>query len=375
MENEANQRHPNKWLNVPIIATISRLLCRELTLQNEYLRQENTILKSKIKKRMVFTDDERRTLVEAALAMGRDLMEQVVTIVKPKTILAWQRKLENEKWDYSDRRRKNPGRPRIGQDIEQLVCRMARENEWGYARIQGELEKLDITVSKSSIANILRRNGLPPSPERKGLSWREFLARNAEIFLCADMFQKEVWTFRGLTTAFVFFVIHLQTRKVILARATFSPTHQWLKQQIRHVLWECEDQGIEPRFFLRDNDILYPRDMDAILKSSGVDTVKTPFQAPNANSHSERYVLTCKRECLNHLLIFGLNRLQHVIDCYTAFFNEHRPHQGIGNRIPAEYNMNDKRQGGSMPLNRATRNIARKDFLGGLLKSYYRKAA
>ena len=74
MENSTNQTTANKWLNVPIIATITRLLCRELTLQNEYLCQENKILKSKIKKRIVFTDDERRTLVEAALAMGKDLM-------------------------------------------------------------------------------------------------------------------------------------------------------------------------------------------------------------------------------------------------------------------------------------------------------------
>ena len=374
MENSTNQTTANKWLNVPIIATITRLLCRELTLQNEYLRQENKILKSKIKKRIVFTDDERRTLVEAALAMGKDLMEQVVTIVKPKTILAWQCRLEKQKWDYSDRRKNNPGRPRIPQDIEQLVCKMARENEWGYKRIQGELKKLKITISKSSVANILRRNGLPPSPERNGLTWREFLARHAEVFLCADMFRKEVWTFRGLTTAFVFFVIHLQTRKVLLAMATFSPTNRWIKQQIRHVIWECEEQGIEPRFFLRDNDQLYPEDMKGILDASGIDTIKTPFQAPNANSHSERYVLSCKKECLNHLLIFGLNRLKHVVDCYTSYFNEHRPHQGIGNKIPAKYNKTDRRQGGSDLLNLSVRNIVRKDFLGGLLKSYRRAA-
>jgi len=374
MENTENQKHANKWLSIPIIATITRLLCRELTLQNEYLLRENEIFKSKITNRINFTDEERRALVESALAMGRDLMEKVVRIVQPKTILAWQRRLEKQKWDYSDRRKNNPGRPKISLDIEQIVCRMARENEWGYKRIQGELKKLDIEVSKSSIANILRRNGLPPSPEREGLSWREFLARHAPVFLCADMFQKEVWTFRGLTTAYVFFVIHLQTRKVILARATFSPTNQWLKQQIRHVLWECEDQGIEPRFFLRDNDQLYPEDMDAILKSSGVDTVKTPFQAPNANAHSERYVLSCKKECLNHLLIFGLNRLQYVVDCYTRFFNEHRPHQGIGNVIPSKYNLTAKRQGGCVPKKVTARNVIREEFLGGLLKSYQRAA-
>jgi len=187
MENTFNETLSNKWLSVPLIATVARLLCRELTLQNEYLRRENEVLKSKINKHINFTDDERRTLVYAALALGRDLMEQVVTIVQPKTILAWQRKLEKQKWDYSDRRKNYPGRPIIALDIEELFCKMACENKWGYARIQGELKKLDIIVSKSSVTNILRRNGLPPSPDRKGLSWREFLARHESVFLCADM--------------------------------------------------------------------------------------------------------------------------------------------------------------------------------------------
>jgi len=177
-----------------------------------------------------------------------------------------------------------------------------------------------------------------------------------------------------MTTAYVFFVIHLQTRKVILAKATFSPTNQWLKQQTRNVLWECEEQGIKPRFFLRDNDSLYPKDMNMILKSSSVETIKTPFEAPNANAHAERYVLNCKENCLNHLLIFGLNRLQFVIDCYSSFYNKHRPHQGIDNKIPAEYNKPDKQQSENVPLNISTKNVIRKDFLGGLLKSY-KKAA
>jgi hypothetical protein len=114
--------------------------------------------------------------------------------------------------------------------------------------------------------------------------------------------------------------------------------------------------------------------MDAILKSSGVDTIKTPFHAPNANAHAERYVLNCRRDCLNHLLIFGLSRLQYVLDCYSLFYNEHRPHQGIGNRISGEYNLPAKRQGSRMSLKITSRNIARKDFLGGLLKSYQKAA-
>ena len=273
--------------------------------------------------------------------MGKDLMEQVVTIVKPKTIFAWQRKLEDEKWDYSDRRKNNPGRPRIAQDIEQLVCQMARENDWGYQRIRGELKKLKIKISKTSVSNILKRNGLPPSPQRNGLTWREFLARHAEVFLCADMFRKEVWTFRGLTTAFVFFVIQLQTRKVLLARATFSPTNRWFKQQIRHVIWECEEQGIEPRFFLRDNDQLYREDMKGVLDASGIDTIKTPFQAPDANAHAERWIRSVTEECLDHLVLTGLRSLYRALRIYRDFFNSHRPHQAMDNRVPARPRLGD----------------------------------
>ena len=85
-------------------------------------------------------------------------------------------------------------------------------------------------------------------------------------------------------------------------------------------------------------------------------------------------MLSCKKDCLNHLLIFGLNRLQYVLDSYTLFFNGHRPHQGIDNKIPFEYNLTAKRQGGSVHMSLSAGKIARKDFLGGLLKSYRRAA-
>jgi len=105
MDAEMASKQSAQWLGLPVIATIARLLCRELTLQNEYLQLENNILRSKIEGRIHFTNDERRSLVDAAMAMGKKLMEAVVNIVKPTTILAWQRRLEKAKWDYSERRR------------------------------------------------------------------------------------------------------------------------------------------------------------------------------------------------------------------------------------------------------------------------------
>jgi len=112
--------NPPSWANVPLIAAIARLLCRELTLQNEYLRQENKVLRSKIKGRIRFDDEDRRSLVDAALAMGHKLMRQVVSIVTPDAILKWQQRLEREKWDYSNRPRR-PGRPRKPGEVEALM--------------------------------------------------------------------------------------------------------------------------------------------------------------------------------------------------------------------------------------------------------------
>jgi len=204
------------------------------------------VLRSKIEGRIRFNDEERRSLVSAAVAMGNKLMRQVVTIVTPDTILKWRRQLERQKWDYSKRPRR-PGRPRKPGEIEALVCRMARENTWGYRRIQGELAKLGITVSESCVADILRKNGLPPSPERGGLTWREFLSRHADVMLCADFFTKEVWTLCGLQRAFVLFVMHVRTRTILLAEATFSPRSDWMAQQVRNLMWECDKHGIKPR--------------------------------------------------------------------------------------------------------------------------------
>lgn len=175
---------------------------------------------------------------------------------------------------------------------------------------------------------------------------------------------------------FVFFVLHLRTRRILLAQATFSPNGQWLKQQARHVLWECEDHGIEPRFFLHDRDTCYSEGFDQLLKNVNIEPIKTPYQAPNANSYAERWIRSLREECFNHLIIFGLSRLQYVLDEYKQFFNQHRPHQSIGNCVPAEsYHRTNVE---SSPANKELvrlRDIQCQQFLGGLLKSYSRKAA
>jgi putative transposase len=361
------------WVHLPLIATVARLLCRELTLQNEYLRLENRILKERMSGRIRFSDEERRSLAQAALALGRSLMKEVVSIVKPETILAWQRRLERRKWDYSQRRRQGPGRPRRPDDVEALVCRLARENLWGYQRIRGELLKLSIVLSKECIADILRRNGLPPSPRRQGLTWQQFLSRHREVLLCADLFTKEVWTFCGLRTAYVLFVLHLRTRRIVLAEATFSPHGQWMRQMGRNLLMECDDLGLRPHIVVHDRDELLVHDLDVTLGTAGLEIVRTPFRAPDANAHAERWIGSATGECLDYLILFGLGSLQRTLRIYRDFFNGHRPHQGIDNQIPDR----QAAPAAALPGKRPERQpiVECQQFLGGLLNSYYRRAA
>jgi len=142
----------------------------------EYLREENRILREQLAgKRIRYTDDQRRRLAEKAKGIGRKALEDIATLVRPETLLAWHRKLIAQKYDGS--RKRGPGRPRIMQDIRELVVRIAGENRtWGYTRIQGALSNLGHIVARGTISNILKENGIEPAPERcRKTTWREFL--------------------------------------------------------------------------------------------------------------------------------------------------------------------------------------------------------
>jgi hypothetical protein len=142
----------------------------------EYLQEENRVLKERMGgRRLRFTDAERRRLARKAQALGRKVLNELETLVTPDTLLRWYRELVASKWNYSHRR--GPGRPRVMRTIVDLVLRMALDNpSWGYTRIRGALANLGHQVGRSTIANILKENGLEPAPERDGHTrWSTFL--------------------------------------------------------------------------------------------------------------------------------------------------------------------------------------------------------
>jgi putative transposase len=152
-----------------LLGSITTSVDEELRRRHAYLAAENRILRQQIGGRVPLTDGDRKVLAEIGQQLGKKALEEIATIAKPDTILAWYRKFVDEKGDSSPPCQ-SVGRPRIAKEIEDLVVWMARENRtWGYDRIAGALANLGYTISDQTVGNILKHHGIPPAPEVRRL--------------------------------------------------------------------------------------------------------------------------------------------------------------------------------------------------------------
>jgi putative transposase len=350
-----------------LLAYITGSVDQELLLRNEYLTTENRILRQQITGRVRLGDDERKALAKIGKQLGKQALQEIATIVTPNTILAWHRKLIAQKFDGSQQR-KTLGRPKVDEDLEALVLRLARENRsWGYDRIAGALQHLGYTISDQTVGNILKRHGIPPAPERKKtITWNEFIRTHMEVLVATDFFTTEVWTAAGLVTYYVLFFIHLASRKVHIAGLTPHPDARWMKQIARNMTmadWGALQSG---QYLIHDRDGKYCPAFEQIIYQAGVTSVPLPPRSPNLNAYAERWVRSVKEEALSQLILFGERALWHALMEYVTHFHEERPHQGKGNVILMP-----------LPHHRAERQgpIRCRERLGGLLKYYSQEAA
>jgi transposase InsO family protein len=350
-----------------LLAYITGSVDQEVLLRNEYLVTENRLLRSQIKGRVRLSDSERKTLAAIGKKLGRQTLEEVARIVKPGTILAWHRKLIAQKCDGSSQR-KAPGRPRIGQEVEALIVRMAKANRsWGYDRIVGALANLGITVSDQTVGHVLKRHSIAPAPERKKTTtWKEFIRTHLEVLVATDFFTAEVWTTAGLVTYYVLCFIHLASRKVHVAGATPHPNEPWMVQIARNVTME-EWGFLEPgQYLIHDRDGKYCPAFQQLIDAAGVTRVPLPPRSPNLNAHAEWWVRSVKEECLARLILFGEEALHHALHEYMAHYHHERNHQGKDNVILMPSLRSDQQHDDPVRC---------RERLGGLLKYYDREAA
>jgi transposase InsO family protein len=281
-------------------------------------------------------------------------------LVSPRTLLRWHAQLVARRWTYG---RRQPGRPPVAQPVRALVLRIARENPtWGYRRIHGELIGLDHQIAASTVWKILKAAGLDPAPRRSGPTWRQFLARQAQVILAVDFAHVDTVFLRRL---YILIVIEHGRRRVHLAGITAHPTGDWVTQQARNLLMDLGDRADRFRFLIRDRDSKFTAAFDAVFVGADIRIIRTPIRAPRANAIAERFIGTLRRECLDHLLITGPRHLDLVLREYIQHYNGHRPHRALHQQPPA---------GDTPPGSEAAIRPLRRDRLGGLIHEYVQVA-
>ncbi len=280
-------------------------------------------------------------------------------LLTPETLLRWHRRLVARHWSYPSR---GPGRPRIDPEVFDLSLRLARENpRWGYRRIVGELAGIGISVSATSVRKVLVGAGLGPAGQRGGVSWREFIRRQAKSMIACDFFTVDTVARRRI---YVLFLIEISTRRVHLAGVTENPTAAWVAPQARNLAWELSAPERPLRFLLRDNDAKFTYAFDQVFRAGGVKVIRTPVEAPQANAIAERFLGTLRRECLDWILIVNRRHLERVLRVFGGHDNGHRPHRALDLAAPERTPLKRPIAAGPAAA------VNRRDRLGGLIHEY-----
>src|SRR5256886_15481715 len=231
------------------------------------LPHQLTVLRRQVK-RPVFRPADRAFLAAASRVLRGEHWHAF--LVRPETLLRWHRRLVARKWTRPHR---PPGRPALDPEVRDLILRLGRENpRWGYMRIRGELLKLGVRVSATTIATLLRRHGLGPAP-RRGPTWSEFLRSQAAGILACDFLTVE--TIR-LKTLYVLVWIELGTRRVHLGGATPNPDSAWVTQRARNLAMALQEEGRPPKLLIHDRDTKFTGSFDEVFRSECASIVITP---------------------------------------------------------------------------------------------------
>jgi putative transposase len=331
----------------------------------EWKQAEIDILRARVPKQRIFlTNEERERLLELGEGIGTDVYG-LISIVSPRTYKRWAAR---KRWGEKPARKM--GRKGTPETLRQIVVRLAKETGWGYGRIVGELKKLRIQcVGRTTVRKILQEEGVSPSPKRRKCKWDEFIKIHAETLWQVDFFSKMVVTPTGLRQAYVMAFLHIDSRRVICSPATFKADNAWVVEQAEAMLEKAEAMELPVKYLVRDQDFKYTKRFVQVFDDAGVAVEPTAPRAPNQNAFIERWIGSIKGECLDQFVAVGLQHLDYLVEEYTQFYNERRPHSRKENKplIGTWSNVDDP------PTDPAT--VVCEERLAGVLKHYERRAA
>jgi putative transposase len=247
----------------------------------------------------------------------------VLLIVKPETVVGWHRAGFRFYWRW--RSRPQGGRPRISQEVRELIGRLAKENaDWDAPKIHAELQKLGFTIAERTVGRYLRRLFRRGDAGHK---WLAFLQNHREVIAAFDFFTVPTVTFRLL---YCFFVIEHARRKILHFNVTPHPTAEWIVQQLR----EAFPEPCPYRYVIFDRDRKFDGEVTAFLQAAGLQPKRTSVQAPWQNGLAERWIGSCRREILDHIIPLNEPHLRRIMHDYVTYQTQDRLHDSLAKDAP-----------------------------------------
>jgi len=328
----------------------------ELFTQVAVLKKENEILKRILalqNHKVKITNQDRAFF--SFFHFFSEKTHAFISLIKPETVLKWFKKIIRNRWDFSHKSIRKQGRPSTATYIKNLILEMKNNNIRIHAgKIQGELLKLDIELSRSTIRRIIaefREKGKIKST----LTWNKFIKANIKSLYATDFFTVDTLFGKRF---YVFFIIWLKTREIIQFRITTIPSSLFVRNQLIGFMDSCAGEKV---LLIHDNDGAF---LSQDYESLGITDIRISPYSPDMNAYAERFIGSVRRECLDWFIIVSYKQLDRILSEYIAYYNTLRPHQGIMQDIPKGYT----------PQNGNGR-IVKKPVLSGLWHHYYREAA
>jgi transposase InsO family protein len=290
-----------------------------LEAENAVLRHQLIVLRRKLKGRARLTNNDRCFFVWMYRWFPTIL--KVVTIVQPETLVRWHRAGFRRHWRWKSRSR--GGRPQVELELRTLIRQMSVENQlWGAPRIHGELLKLGFSVAQSSVAKYMVKRCGPPSQ-----GWRTFLRSHAPDIAAMDLFVVPTIGFKLL---YGFVIVRIHRRDLVWINVTANPTAEWVARQITEAFpWDGA-----ARYMIRDRDRIYGTVVTRRLRAMGIRDKPIAPASPWQNGFAERLIGSIRRECLDHIIVFGEAHLRRILKSYADYYSSVRTHRSLHKDAP-----------------------------------------
>lgn len=296
---------------------------RDLLFENLALRQQLEVLARRNPQPRLAQSDRLFWVALRRLWPG---WRKAAILIQPDTVVRWHRAGFELYWKWLSRKHAVVGRKPTSKELRELIFRLVAENRtWGAPRIHGELRMLGFDISERTVLRWMRKAPKDTEPAKR---WATFLDNHREAIAAMDFFTVPTSTFGVL---YCFFVIAHDRRRILRWNVTRHPTAAWVSQQLR----EAFPYDTAPKYLIFDREHTFQGEVLETAESLGINPIRIAIRSPWQNGVAERFVGSCRRDLLNHVIVLNERHIKRLMTEYIRYYHDDRTHLGLEKETPA----------------------------------------